>query len=111
VVVTRRGRSGKSIRHKLRTTHDIRVSHDPGDFGMRWEQPKFSRAESEGRAMAPRRGKHRGVDRRATFDLARSSESQTKCVRSDSGRSRLRHARGPEESDWRIDVLDRKSVV
>ena len=65
---------------------------------MRREQPEFSRAESEGRAMAPRRGKHRGVDRRATFDLARSSESQTKCVRSNSGRSRLRHAGGAKES-------------
>ena len=52
----------------------------------------FPRAESEGRAMAPRCGKHRGVDRSATFDLARSSESQTKCVRSNSGRSRPRHA-------------------
>src|SRR5206468_12767597 len=61
VVVTRGGRSGKSIRHKLRTTHDIRVSHGSGDFGMRREQPKFPRAESEGRAMEPRCGKHRGV--------------------------------------------------
>ena len=86
------GEVEKAVRHKLRTAHDIRVSHGSGDFGMRREQPKFPRAESKGRAMAPRCGKHRGVDRRATFDLARSSESQTKCVRSDSGRSRLRHA-------------------
>ena len=63
-----------------------------GDFGMRREQPEFSRAESKGRAMAPRRSRHRGVDRSATLGLARSSDSQAKRVRSSSGRSRRRHA-------------------
>ena len=63
-----------------------------GDFGMRREQPEFSRAESEGRAMATRRSRHRGVDRSATLGLARSSDSQAKRVRSSSGRSRRRHA-------------------
>ena len=92
VVVIRRRRSRKTIRHQLRTTDNTPVFDGSGDFGMRREQPEFSRTESEGRAMAPRRSRHRGVDRSATLGLARSSDSQAKRVRSSSGRSRRRHA-------------------
>ena len=71
---------------------DTRVFDDPGDFGMRWEQSEFSGTKSERRAVAARRSQHRGMDRRATVGLARSSDSQVKRVRSSSGRSRSRHA-------------------
>ena len=70
----------------------LAIGHDPGDFGMRREQPEFSGTESKRRAMATRRSRHCGVDRSATLGLARSSDSQAKRVRSSSGRSRRRHA-------------------
>ena len=70
----------------------LEIGYDRGDFGMRWEQPEFSRTKSEGRAVAARRSRHRGVDRSATVGLARSSDSQVKRVRSSSGRSGQRHA-------------------
>ena len=70
----------------------LRSVDDPGDFGMRWKQSEFSRTKSERRAVAARRSQHRGMDRGATIGLARSSDSQVKCLRSSSGRSGLRCA-------------------
>src|SRR5262249_5414503 len=87
VVVTSRGRSGKTVRYKLRTTHGVRLDHASSDFGMRREQPKFSVTESKGCAMAAWRSRHRRVDRGATRGLARSSDSKAKRVRSNSRRS------------------------
>src|SRR5438552_394472 len=51
MVVAGRGRSRKTVRDQLRTTHSAQVSDGSGDFRVCRKQQKFSRAESERGAM------------------------------------------------------------